>query len=142
MRWPFTGREAELEVVREALASSAGVVIAGPAGVGKTRLAVKSAELAAEQGCAVEWVRASRSARSIPLGAFAALLPATDRLPEGVELLARARHALAERAAGRRLVLCVDDGQLLDDASAALVHQLVAAAEAFAVVTVRREVDA
>ena len=56
-----------------------------------------------------------------------------------MELLARARHALAERAAGRRLVLCVDDGQLLDDASAALVHQLVAAGEAFAVVTVRRD---
>jgi DNA-binding NarL/FixJ family response regulator len=34
-------------------------------------------------------------------------------------------------------VLCVDDGQLLDDASAALVHQLVAAGEAVAVVSVR-----
>ena len=47
------------------------------------------------------------------------------------------RWALAERAGGRRLVLCVDDGHLLDDASAALVHQLVAAGEAFAVVTLR-----
>jgi hypothetical protein len=53
-------------------------------------------------------------------------------------LLARARDALVERAGGRRLVLCVDDGQLLDHGSAVLVHQLVAAAEAFAVVTVRR----
>ena len=34
-----------------------------------------------------------------------------------------------------RLALCVDDGQLLDDASAALVHQLVVAGEAFVVVT-------
>jgi DNA-binding CsgD family transcriptional regulator len=139
MRWPFTGREAELRLVGEALASgvTAGVVIAGPAGVGKTRLANEAAELAAARGCAVEWVRASGSARSIPLGAFAPILPATQ-LPEGVELLARARHALAERAAGRRLVLCVDDGQLLDDASAALVHQLVAAGEAFAVISLRR----
>jgi len=99
MRWPFTGREAELRLVGEALAdgSTSGVVIAGPAGVGKTRLAAEAAELAAAQGCAVAWVRASRSARSIPLGAFAALLPATDRgLPEGVELLARARHALPQ----------------------------------------------
>jgi hypothetical protein len=117
-----------------------GVVIAGPAGVGKTRLLAEVEALARERGCAVEWVRASRSARSIPLGAFAALLPAADeRLPEGVELLARTRHALAQRAAGRRLVLCVDDGQLLDDASAALVHQLVAAGEAFVVVSVRRD---
>ena len=142
MRWPFTGRDAEVRLAGEALTggSACGLVIAGPAGVGKTRLTTEVALLAEGQGCAVEWVRASRSARSIPLGAFAALLPAPDhRAPEGVELLARARHALAERAAGRRLVLCVDDGQLLDDASAALVHQLVAAGEAFALVSVRRD---
>lgn len=142
MRWPLAGREAELRFVAEALAndSLAGVVVAGPAGVGKTRLAVEVSQLAASRDCAVEWARATRSAASIPLGAFAPLRPAADlRLPEGVELLARARHALAARAAGRRLVLCVDDGQLLDDASAVLVHQLVAAGEAFAVVTVRRD---
>jgi hypothetical protein len=142
MRWPLTGREAELALVGEALSggSAGGVVIAGPAGVGKTRLVAEASELAGAQGCAVEWVRASRSARSIPLGAFAALLPATDRhLPASVELLARTRHALAERAAGRRLVVCVDDGHLLDDASAALVHQLVVAGEAFAVVSVRSD---
>jgi DNA-binding CsgD family transcriptional regulator len=142
MRWPFTGRDAELRLVDEAFSggSASGVVIAGPAGVGKTRLVAEIAEFAGARGDAVEWVRASRAARSIPLGAFAPLLPATDGRPqEGVELLARARHALAERAAGRRLVLCVDDGQLLDDASAALVHQIVAAGEAFAVLSVRRD---
>ena len=114
-------------------------MVAGPAGVGKTRLALEASEHAAAEGCAVTWVRATRSAASIPLGAFGALLPPADTpLPGGVELLARVRHALAERAAGRRLVLCVDDGQLLDDVSAALVHQLVAAREAFAIVTVRQ----
>src|SRR5215213_3216429 len=142
MQWPLTGRDAELRLVRDALSQSwvRGVVVAGRAGVGKTRLVSEAARVAAAQGCAVEWVRASRSARSIPLGAFAALLPAAGAsVAEGVELLARARHALAERAAGRRLVLCVDDGQLLDDASAALVHQLVAAGEAFAVVSLRHD---
>ena len=142
MRWPLEGREADLRSVAEALSegSAGGVIIAGPAGVGKTRLALEVSQLAATQGCTVAWVRATRSAASIPLGAFAPLLPPTDLgVPEGVELLARARHALAERAAGRRLVLCVDDGQLLDDASAALVHQLVAAGEVFATVTVRRD---
>src|SRR5215208_64899 len=139
MAWPLIGREAELRHVAETLAdgTAGGVVIAGSAGVGKTRLAREAAELAAARGDAVERVRATRAAASIPLGAFGALLPAT-RLPEGVELLARARAALAERAGGRRLVLCVDDGQLLDDASAALVHQLVAGGEAFAIVSVRQ----
>ncbi|HYP47962.1 MAG TPA: AAA family ATPase, partial [Thermoleophilaceae bacterium] len=139
MPWPLTGREAELELVEEALSgeSVGGVVIAGAAGVGKTRLTAAGAELAQRSGCVVEWARASSSARSIPLGAFASLLPAGDRLPQGVELLARARQVLAERAGERRLVLCVDDGQLLDDASAALVHQLVAAGEAFVLVSLR-----
>ena len=112
----------------------------GAAGVGKTRLAAEVSRVAASRDCAVEWVRATRSAATIPLGAFAALVPAApDSASEGgAELLSRARQALAERTGGRRLVLCVDDGQLLDDASAALLHQLVAAREAFAVVTVRR----
>ncbi len=142
MPWPLVGREAELEAVAGLLAeqSAGGVVLAGPAGVGKTRLAAEVSQLAASRGCTVAWVRATRSAASIPLGAFAPLLPATDaRLPGGAELLARARHALAERAEGRRLMLCVDDGQLLDDASAALAHQLVASGEAFATVTVRSD---
>src|SRR3954464_7618941 len=129
--WPLVARERELKSVRSA--GGGGVVITGEAGVGKTRLAREIAEAAVAP---VEWGRATRSAASMPLGAFAALLPAERG--EGVELLARARHALAERAGGRRPVLCVDDGQHLDDASAALVHQLVAAGEAFAVVTVRR----
>jgi DNA-binding CsgD family transcriptional regulator len=136
MSWPLTGRERELRAVGDALdgGSAGGVVIAGPAGVGKTRLAVEGAELAAAQGCEVAWARATRSARAIPLGAFGALLPSDG---DGVELLTRARQALADRAAGRRLVLCVDDGHLLDDASAALVHQLVAGREAFAIVGLR-----
>ena len=101
MRWPFTGREAELGLVSAVLSSgsAAGVVIAGPAGVGKTRLTAEAAELARAQGCAVEWARASRSARTIPLGAFAALLPGAGGR-SGLELLASARQALAERAAG------------------------------------------
>lgn len=141
MAWPLTGRDRELEAVGALLADdlAGGVVLAGAAGVGKTRLAGEAARIAESRGLAVEWVRATRSAASIPLGAFAALLPPAGG-GEGVELLARVRHTLAERAGGRRLVLCVDDGQLLDEASAALVHQLVAAREAFAVVTLRRGV--
>lgn len=65
MQWPFTGRSDELRVVEEALSdgSAGGVVIAGAAGVGKTRLARAAAEIARGRGCVVEWVRASRSAR-------------------------------------------------------------------------------
>ena len=140
MIWPLVGRDGELGFVSGLLSggSAGGVVVAGPAGVGKTRLAAEAGRVAESQGGAVEWVRATRSAASIPLGAFAGLLPPGP--PDGAALLALARQALVERAAGRRLVLCVDDAHLLDPGSAALVHQLVAAGEAFAVVTVRSDV--
>src|SRR4051794_2152477 len=137
MEWPLVGRDRVLESTGAILASEStgGVVVTGAAGGGKTRLALELSRAAQSRGCAVEWVRATRSAASVPLGAFAPLLRAQGA---GAELLAGARQALVERAAGRRLVLCVDDGQLLDHASAALVHQLVAAGEVFAVVTLRR----
>jgi hypothetical protein len=141
VRWPLVGRDRELGSVGALLTSGSarGVVLVGAAGVGKTRLATEISAVATARGCATEWVRASRSAASIPLGAFAALLPGRDAdTAVGAELLARVREALAERAGERQLVLCVDDGQLLDDASAVLVHQMVAAGVAFAVITLRR----
>jgi len=136
MAWPLVGRGEELRAIGALLERGAGgVVLAGAPGVGKTRLAGAAAELAEQRGCAVEWARATRAAASIPLGAFAAVVSSGA----GVELLASIRRELAARAGGRPLVLCVDDAQLLDEASAALVHQLVAAGEAFAVVTVARD---
>ncbi|MDX6721293.1 MAG: hypothetical protein QOJ63_3547 [Solirubrobacteraceae bacterium] len=137
--WPLIGRDRELASACGWLSarSAGGVVLSGEAGVGKTRLASEIAEVAASSGHAVRWVRATRSAASIPLGAFAALLPPLGGAVTGTaELLARARHAVV--AGGGGMLLCVDDAHLLDDASAALVHQLVAAEDLFVVITIRR----
>ena len=49
----------------------AGVVIAGSAGVGKTRLAREAMAAARNCGWAVHWVAGTVAAQSIPLGAFA-----------------------------------------------------------------------
>jgi len=118
------GRDDELGRIAAAVgAGEAGVVIAGAAGTGKTRLATAAAE---RSGRTAEWVRATRSAASIPFGAFAPLLAGADGL-------AGARRQLA----GRGLLLCVDDAQRLDPGSAALVHQLAAAGEATVLATVR-----
>jgi len=70
--WPLTGRAEELAVIADVLCPDgpyAGVVIAGPAGVGKTRLAREALALAAERGWAVRWVAGTTAAQSIPLGA-------------------------------------------------------------------------
>lgn len=120
MGWPFTGRAAELAAVRRALRGP-GLVVAGPAGVGKTRLL--------EEAGPGRVVRATSASRAIPLGALAPLLP--DDLAPGPALLGQAREAL------RGGVVVVDDAHLLDDTSAVVLHQLVQHGDAVVLATIR-----
>ena len=137
--WPLVGREAELERIAHVRAGAErpGVVLSAPAGIGKSRLARQAVELAERDGAVTGWVQATRSAAAVPLGALAALVPADVRSDEPVELMRRSAEALRERAAGRPVVLGVDDAQLLDPSSAALVLQLTLSRGAFVVATVR-----
>lgn len=106
--WPFTGREGELELVRRpSPAGRQGVVVTGPAGVGKTRLITE-----AVRGTHCTRVTGTPETSALPFAAFAHLLPDRVSLPGAVR-----------RLNGVRL-LVVDDAHLLDEASAALVHQL------------------
>ncbi|MGH9156436.1 MAG: AAA family ATPase, partial [Acidimicrobiales bacterium] len=142
--WPFAGRGDELRAVRAALLDDGvrAMVVAGPAGVGKTRLAVEGLRLVERAGLATARVTGSRAAAGIPFGALAPLLPAVHHGESGAvddraDLLRRSAVALVERAGGRRLVLLVDDAHLLDDASATLVHQVAATRAAMVLATVR-----
>jgi hypothetical protein len=56
-----------------------------------------------------------------PLGAFAGLLPEAVRTDDALELMRRSVESLRREADGRPVVVGVDDGQLLDPVSAALV---------------------
>ncbi|MGA5200887.1 LuxR C-terminal-related transcriptional regulator [Streptomyces variegatus] len=106
--WPFAGREDERELVRRSLTGvRRGIVVTGPAGCGKTRLvteAVRGTDCARAAG--------TPESRTIPFAAFAHLLPESVTLHRAVQSLSGIR------------TLLVDDAHLLDDASAALVHQL------------------
>lgn len=142
--WPLIGRASELQRIRRQLGDPRrhGVVLAGAAGVGKTRLATDCLRAAHRSGCATARVLATRSAAGLPFGAVAPLLPTlrndgVGAAEDRTELLRRCSQALVERAGGRRLVLLVDDAHLLDDASATLVHQLAASRAAFVLATVR-----
>jgi ATP/maltotriose-dependent transcriptional regulator MalT len=138
--WPLVGREDVLVHVAAALGQQelTGVVLAGPAGVGKTRLALECRDIGAKSGFATAVAFASRAANGIPLGALAPILPPIDVAAErGVAMLQQAREGLQDIAGDRPLLLVVDDAQLLDDASALLLQQLVQAQAAFVVVTIR-----
>ena len=52
-RWPLTGRDSEMQAIEHALARSGGTMLAGPAGVGKSRLARES--LARRAGETPRW---------------------------------------------------------------------------------------
>lgn len=70
--WPLVGRAGELERVAQARArGSDAVLINGLAGVGKSRLAREVLAQAERDGAIAGWVQATRSAASVPLGAFA-----------------------------------------------------------------------
>uniref|UniRef100_UPI0039BFEA00 helix-turn-helix transcriptional regulator n=1 Tax=Lentzea alba TaxID=2714351 RepID=UPI0039BFEA00 len=120
MGWPFVGRDAELVEVRRAVRGT-GLIVAGPAGVGKTRLLD-------EVACDVR-LRATAAMADIPLGVMAPFLPSVE--PSPLAMLHAAREALRGR------VVVVDDVHLLDDASAALLHMLVQHREAVVVATLR-----
>ena len=94
LRWPFVGREAELDHVAGALAARQGVVLAGEAGVGKSRLLAEAIERAVDADTRALTVRATRSSGVVPLGAFAPLLPVDDAAAS----LAGAREAILARA--------------------------------------------
>lgn len=146
--WALTGRAEELQFGLDRLQSpgeGGGLVLSGAAGVGKSRLAQ---ELAARMGAGwcVQWAVATPSASTIPLGAFSHLLddqgrPDHDAL-ETSDLawaLGAVRRSLAAAASagGARPLLVVDDAQVLDRASAALVHQVATVGEARVLLTVR-----
>jgi DNA-binding CsgD family transcriptional regulator len=131
--WPLTGRDEELRRVAAAVRpGAAGIVVAGPAGVGKTRLAREALTAPAGRGGTIVWAHGSTAAQPFPLGAFAGLLD----LPAGdpAEIIGRALDQLAAQAP---LVLAVDDAHLLDEHSAIVLHRVVVRRLAPVVVTVR-----
>ena len=138
--WPLVGRREELALVADQLrrGASSGVVVAGAAGVGKTRFATEVMLAAERERCATAWSTATTAAATIPFGALAHLLPVPVSGATGpLDLLRSAGRALEERAGGRRLMLAIDDAHLLDAASAVFTHQLASTTTAFVVATIR-----
>jgi DNA-binding CsgD family transcriptional regulator/tetratricopeptide (TPR) repeat protein len=136
--WPLVGRSEELAFVVDALEGSRGVILAGAAGVGKSRLAKESMALTRSRGFAMSWAIGSSSAASLPFGALAHLLPEEIPVsPDRGNILRAAADAIIERSGTGRFVLGVDDAHLLDDQSAALIQHLALTDRAFLLLTVR-----
>ena len=119
--------------------TASGVLIHGPAGVGKSRLAEEALSAAQREGWRTGRATASASAALAPLGALAHLLPGevVDARADPVSLYITVSGALAARTDGRPFVLMIDDLPRLDPTSLTLVGQLVDAGVIFLIGTVR-----
>jgi DNA-binding CsgD family transcriptional regulator/tetratricopeptide (TPR) repeat protein len=138
----LTGRDTELAELRRALGGVgkyAGVVIAGAAGVGKTRLARELMARAAGAGIQPSWVVGTASARPIPLGAFTTTLSgeAMTAMTEPAPSVRRVIDSLVGGQGKGRHLIGIDDAHLLDGYSAHVIHHLAQTREARLVVTVR-----
>lgn len=111
------------------------MVLAGAAGVGKTRLALEGLSLSRRHGRWTSWIVATGSARSVPLGAFAEF--AAGFGPDPVRRVPEVINALIGDSPAMSTVVGVDDAHLLDDLSALVIYQLVHRKLATVVVTVR-----
>jgi DNA-binding NarL/FixJ family response regulator len=140
-RWPLTGREFELAHIAAARSdpTCGGVVVSGPAGVGKSRLAREALAAAEGEGAVCLWVQATESTAAIPFGAFANLIPDGAAVEDRLQLMRSITSSVRHRAGVRPICLGVDDAHLLDAPSAGLLWHLASTDELFVLATVRSD---
>ncbi|MEV1285570.1 LuxR C-terminal-related transcriptional regulator [Micromonospora sp. NPDC049679] len=129
--WSFVGRTDELNRLVTAATSGTGrgLIVSGTAGIGKSRLLRETVSALPTDRFAVFTASSTIATAGLPLGGLAEILPAEQ--PAGLSptaLLQWAVESLHEQAAGRPIVLAVDDAHLLDPSSAALVYLVARAA--------------
>lgn len=131
--WPVVGRDLELRAIEHGVASGGGAFVTGPAGVGKTRLLQEVAAAKREAGFDVVEITGADAAAAIPL---APLLQLVDFESEG-DVARLVLRELGRRSRQAAVLLVVDDAHHLDDASAAIVHQIARSKLALLLVATR-----
>lgn len=135
---PLTGRNSELGAIRRALSGAgkqSGVVIVGPAGVGKTWLAREVLRRAESSGERTKWIVGTESAHVLPLGAFIGSLG--EAMSDPLTNVRRVINSFVAQQRRGRTVVGVDDAHLLDGLSALVVHELAQSSGVRLVITVR-----
>jgi DNA-binding CsgD family transcriptional regulator len=137
LTWPLTGRSEEMQLISAAIShpDTAGLLLSGAAGVGKSRVAKEALSVAESRGCEIRWAVATTAARALPLGAFASFVGSAAG-----DMLQVVRGVIDALTTGRQnacVVVAVDDVHLLDDLSTFVLQQIVQRGAAKVVVTAR-----
>lgn len=142
LTWPLIGRAQEVAVIDAAIseAATSGIIVSGAPGVGKSRVVREALATVASRGCEVRWAVGSASARSLPLGAFAAWVSVPEA--DNSQLVHLVRDVIVSLTTtpptpDAVVVVAVDDAHLLDDLSAFVLHQIIARNAAKVVLTIR-----
>jgi DNA-binding CsgD family transcriptional regulator/tetratricopeptide (TPR) repeat protein len=133
----MVGRAQEQQFISDAICDPdrTGVLVAGRAGVGKTRLIHEVLSWTSDHH--IEWITASESVRPLPFGALAQLLPPNLHEVDQSDLLAILGQGLQNRADGRGIILAVDDAHLLDGLSAGFIDYVAFRGLATVLLTLR-----
>jgi DNA-binding CsgD family transcriptional regulator/type II secretory pathway predicted ATPase ExeA len=138
--WSFVGRTEEVARLSEAAAGATGrgLILGGAAGIGKSRLLREGVAALDGDRLSICTATANTATAGLPLGGLAHVLPGDQPAassPAG--LLRWAVDALHQQAAGRPVVLAIDDAHLLDPLSATLVYYVARTDHATVLATVR-----
>ncbi|WP_216870861.1 LuxR C-terminal-related transcriptional regulator [Modestobacter excelsi] len=135
---PFVDRDHKLQALLATLDGDrpGAVVVSGPQGAGRTRLAQEALAALHQRGHRSAWATATRTAAGIPLAALAHLVPVVGAGSDPAAVWQAMASSLDNDRSGRPVVLVIDDAHLLDDLSAAMVHKLVLTGAASVVLTV------
>jgi DNA-binding CsgD family transcriptional regulator len=137
LTWPLIGRVEELRTIGTAIADpdSAGVVVCGAAGVGKSRLVREALAMASSDSCVVRWIVGTAAGRSLPFGALSSWTESAGG--DQLQLVRAVIEALSAAPDGAPVVVGVDDAHLLDDLSIFVLQQMVQRGAAQLVLTAR-----
>ncbi|SBV25104.1 AAA family ATPase [Micromonospora krabiensis] len=138
--WPFVGRAREREQAVSALdtAAGSGVLLTGDPGVGKSSLLDEVLDDALRRQRVVLRVTATPGWRDVPFGVLASRLPQPSDA-NVADVFRDVERRLRDVAAGRGVVIGVDDLNWLDDASGALLERLVVGGTVQVVASVRTD---
>ncbi len=115
---PMTGRDADLAAVSRLCAEQRLVTLVGPAGIGKTRLAIEVASIVDRQdGACLVRLEGARNAATV-LAALA----------EALDVSERSENSVIDHLRGSDLLLVLDNCEQVVDAVAEFVTRLISAA--------------
>ncbi|WP_164861875.1 ATP-binding protein, partial [Microbacterium sp. CPCC 204701] len=127
----FVGREAELETIRRGRAESRLVTLTGPAGVGKTRLAIEVARRA--------HAGEDERQRLIDLAVVSSPDLVVGAVADAVGAAAHSVDAIADALGGRRTLMILDNAEHVLGSTASLCARLLERCAGLSVLVTSRE---